>query len=191
MPAGVSNLAVAPAAPLQMAPMMGTLGAGGLGAAHGARVALKRGFATAQPEANDKSQRAEPSAAPPPPVKAAEKDERRIADADEGRADRPARRSAHHELVVSVSATDLSSPEKLRAAIEARLTGRTWRSLAKGLFVLRLHVDPAGKVIGVELVSGDPTLGADLVTALKGLASASKGTSPKATLLVTIRLSPN
>ena len=193
MPAGVSNLAVASSAPAPTS--YGTLGAlgGGPGAASHGRVMVKRAAKVSLEELD-----AEP--APPPAAqnrpqptavseKAADKSEARAGKDDDRKTGRE-RSAAHHGVVVAVSAIDLASPEKLRAAVEKRLTARAWPAAPTGQVVLRLHVDAAGTITSVEVVSGDPTFGAALGAWLKGLTSGAKGTTPKAALLVTVRMAP-
>jgi Ca-activated chloride channel family protein len=173
MPAGVSNLAVAAqaAAPAEKAEkaapsIMRSFEGGRLGSsAHGGGASGAYGGLLAKRKAVAADDlELEPAPAAPPP--------------------RPAAR----QIVVSVTPTDLSSPEALRAAVEARLGARAWALRPTGLFVLRLHVDGAGKVTAVDVVAGERTFGATLANLIRGLTSAAKATSPRAALVVTIRM---
>jgi hypothetical protein len=191
MPEGVSNLAVAQPAPSPA--LRSAYGAGGLGAGAPVHLAKRKMVADESMALNERE------AAPASPVQRqvspapSGADERadvrdRLKD-DAPRAEKRPASEPGRQLVVAASPTDLTSPERLRAAIEARLTASTWRTLPKGTFVLRLHVDASGKVTAVEVVSGAADGGATLGALLKGLTSASKGTSAQAALVITIRLS--
>jgi Ca-activated chloride channel family protein len=191
MPAGVSNLAVAsPVAENKMSYGMGGLGGASLGSVgHGRGLGKeKRAFAEeaeldAEPSPPPVTQRAAKATATP--VSAVDKTQAGPAKDDERRKDKSTLRAT-----VASTAADLASPERLRAAVEAKLASLTWPagSTPKGLVVLRLRVDAAGKVTAVEVVSGDRGLGARLRSNLVGLTSGARGSTPKATLVVTIRL---
>jgi Ca-activated chloride channel homolog len=167
MPEGVSNLAVA--APASAAPSMARLGADGA-ALQGLMGLGSGGHGRAFAEKKEAIAESAAEAAPTPP-----KD-------DAGRKSAPAPR------VVAGPATDLGSPETLRAAVEARLARFAWPAAATGPVVLRLHVDASGRVTLIEVVSGDEGLAAALRAKLLGLTSGAKGLTAKATLVVTVRL---
>jgi len=189
MPAGVSNLAVAPAAaPPPGTRMMGLIGTGagggvmqslrGVGAAgraYGA-VAEKKEERRAAPVASAAPAELEIDQATPAPK---DRDDARLKSAPAARA-----------VLVSAVATDVASPEALRAAIATRLAHLRWpAALAPGVVVvLRLHVDAAGYVTAADVVSGDGTFAATLRARLVGLASGAKATKAAGTVVVTVRL---
>ncbi len=90
-------------------------------------------------------------------------------------------------VVESSSATGLTSPEALVAALKVRLGSVTKRGLA-GRVILALTVDATGRVTGVDVVSGDARVGAFLKAKLVGLTSTAKASGPRAVLTVTIRI---
>jgi Ca-activated chloride channel family protein len=185
MPAGVSNLAVASSAPAEkksVQGVMGAFGAGGLGhAGRGSTGSALEGLTEAEAPA--------PTARPRTvaPARVSDKD-RGPTGGDDARHEARAAAPPPRHFVVSAAPTDLSSPESLRAAVEARLAAATWTVRPTGRFVLRLRVDATGKVTAVDVVSGEPSFGATLASLLKGLTSGAKSTSPKATLVVTVRV---
>ncbi|HVR02973.1 MAG TPA: VIT and VWA domain-containing protein [Polyangia bacterium] len=193
MPAGVSNLAVAP--PSTEEKMMyregslGSFGALGSAGSGSSALGLKRTIATASA----------PAAPAPPPALAkkpaadagakalAESDSRADAAKDDGfRHGRPRLRA----LVVASIAADLSSPELLRAAVEAKLATIAWAEAPRqaGRLVLRLRVDGAGKVVAVEIVSGDAALAAFLRGELLGLTSGARAIGSKTVAIWTVTL---
>jgi Ca-activated chloride channel family protein len=184
MPEGVSNLAVAsqapspssaaPAGPPPM-PMMGT-GAGGLAGrgvtVHRAAVAKDKVSFDEESVAEEEGGRTEAR--------------RQAPSRDE---ERRSRGGVVRATIVSATFTDVASPERLRLAVEALLASSSWpASTPTGLVVLRLHVDPSGKIAAVDVVSGEPSLAQLLRTRLIGLVSASKATSAKAVLVLTLRV---
>jgi hypothetical protein len=80
----------------------------------------------------------------------------------------------------------------LRAAVEAKLATIAWSEAPRqaGRIVLRLRVDGAGKVVAVEVVSGDAALAAFVRGKLLGLQSGARAVGPKtvATWTVTLAL---
>ncbi len=196
MPAGVSNLAVAPpAAEEKMMYREGSLGSfGALGGAGSGRSALgaKRAMAAAAPAAPEPPPSAAPVSKPAADARAKARDEADSpADAakDDGlRHGRPRLRA----FVVASSAADLSSPELLRAAVEAKLATIAWAEAPRGpgRLALRLRVDGSGKVVSIEVVSGDAALAAFVRGKLLGLTSGARAIAPKtvATWTVTLAL---
>jgi Ca-activated chloride channel family protein len=191
MPEGVSNLAVAPAAapaPARMMRMMGAaggrlgaLGSRGYGAgspAPAATFAKKAKGADAEDVLSGLTDApAQEHEAPKDrTVKAERDDERKNA-------------AAPRATIVSLTPTDVGAPQALRAAIEARLATLTFAPrVPTGLVVLRLDIDASGKVTAVDVLSGDAGVAAQLRAKLLELRSAAKAKSPKAAVVVTIRL---
>jgi Ca-activated chloride channel family protein len=200
MPEGVSNLAVASAAPASAPapaqPMMRMMGAGSAGGGLGGLGA--RGYGTGQTGRSfaKKSKGADAASAldmlseqgvAAAPSRASEAPKERAAKAE--REDDRKDASTLRATVVSLTPTDVAAPQTLRAAIEARLATLTFtRGTPAGLVALRLSIDASGKVTGVDVLSGDAAVAAQLRARLLELRSAAKATSPKATVVVTIRL---
>jgi Ca-activated chloride channel family protein len=197
MPQGVSNLAVAQEAP---APAKSTSaygsGAGALGGKGRAYAERKPMAKRAEAEESDaleglssRSNQAyrgvpapaapvapappPPAAAPPPPA------------GDHARAKSKGDKAARHAgpthltpTFATTGATNLSSPESLLAAAKARLATVDWAALGAhpGQLVLKLTVDATGKVVAVEVVSGDAALVTLLKGKLVGLTTAAKAT---------------
>ncbi|HEX4403651.1 MAG TPA: VIT and VWA domain-containing protein [Polyangia bacterium] len=189
MPAGVSNLAVASAPAVEMKAEEASFGAGGLGFGLGnGNGATGRARSLAMP-------------APASPPRAQRMRKVRAEDAPTGdlvREEGAARdeKDATHAVVVRASVVsttplDLATPERLRAAIEARLATLVWPATTPtGLVTLRLEVDARGNVTSIERVSGDTNVSATLIRGLGGLKSDAKATKEHraGTLLVTVRI---
>jgi Ca-activated chloride channel family protein len=190
MPAGVSNLSVAQEAP---AMRMKSLGAGsGYGALGGGGMGVMRG-------------KGRSIAAAPPPV-AMKKDvsdspleslSSRAApearDEDDEKKEAPAKRPARAHLAATfatVGATGLASPEALLAAVKARLASVDWAAAGArpGELVLTLTVDASGKVVGVQVISGDASLAALLRARLVGLTSGARPTGKVGSWVVKVRV---
>jgi Ca-activated chloride channel family protein len=193
MPAGVSNLAVASSAVDEKTRAGSAFGAGGLGFSRLKSLSAPAP-AAAPPEAQAKP---EVEAAPAPPPSPPAHGARPAVAGKAARGDASARDDGRRQearalraTVVATTGTDLVSPERLRDAVEAKLAALTWPagSAPAGVVVVRLHVDAAGKVTALDLVSGDATLATLLRARLVGLTSAAKATSAQAALVVTIRL---
>ena len=202
MPAGVSNLAVAQASEASQGSeddkaSFGALGGLGVG---GASVARGRALA-------------EPSAAPAPfagirmfkmsvsdsPLDGLDREAApasAAAPAKQAEKDRPAARS----VVATGVPTDLSGSALLLNVVRAKLAAIDWTATGvpsgHGSVGLRVRVDVSGKVVAVDVVRGDPKLGAFIkakldAAALVGATTGAKptGTARTGTLLVTIRVS--
>jgi Ca-activated chloride channel family protein len=191
MPEGVSNLAVAPAAaPPPGHQTMRMMGAGSGGGGLGALGSRGYGVGAPAPAVAKKAKGADAEDAlggltAPPQEREAPKDRAAKAERDDERKNAAAPRAT----IVSVTPTDVSAPQVLRAAIVARLAALTFAPRTPaGLVVLRLSVDANGKVTAVDVLSGDAAVAAQLRAKLLELHSAAKATSSKATVVVTIRL---
>jgi Ca-activated chloride channel family protein len=176
MPAGVSNLAVE-----------GVLGGKASSSGGGATGYLNR----AVPRHN--AYAAAEAVAPPPPAAAPASSSARE-EGDDKRAKKPAPKGDKDKegpaiLVRGASASGLDDTAPLRAAIVARLRGGAGCSARAVEVVLRLTVDAAGKVAGVERVSGDDAAAGCVRARLMGLTSATRATGGKPGVwTVTIRV---
>ncbi|HTA20075.1 MAG TPA: VIT domain-containing protein [Polyangia bacterium] len=185
MPAGVSNLAVASAPAAEedeiqtLRAPAGSFGAGGIGT--GGRA---RSLSTPAPAAPPHAQRMMK-------MEGAKSAPRGDVAREEGAAhdDKDAARAVVvHASVTSATPTGLAAAERLRAAIEARLTTLAWPATTPtGLVTLRFKVDGRGNVTTIERVTGDARVAATLVARLGGLSSAAKATSGEGILIVTLR----
>jgi hypothetical protein len=130
------------------------------------------------------------AAAPEPaPVRKREIADNPLDGLDEGRASSPGRsKPPVPTLVVTATASaGLGDTRALRAAIEASLiAARGGCSAGRGGVVLRLTVDAAGKVIAVDVDSGDARLAACLRPGLLGLTSGTRATAKTGAFTVTI-----
>ncbi|HEV3030241.1 MAG TPA: VIT domain-containing protein [Polyangia bacterium] len=196
MPAGVSTLAVAPpSAEEKMMYREAPLGAfgslGGAGAGRGA-LGIQRTMAAASAPAEPEPRlSAPPVKKPAADARAKARDEAdSAADASKGDGRRRDELPSLRAFVVANSHADLSSPELLRAAVEAKLATIAWAEAPRraGRLVLRLRVDGAGKVVAVEVISGDAALATFVRGKLLGLTSGARGATPKAMLVLAVRL---
>ncbi len=90
--------------------------------------------------------------------------------------------------VARTTADGLGEAAPLVAAVKARLAALRGGCVGQaGQVVLRLHVDAAGKVVAIDVASGDAALGACLRGKLLGLGSATRATGKTGTLTVTLR----
>ena len=179
MPEGVSNLAVAANQPAPSTRMSFGAGAGMLrerALSAPAPTAAHGGFAPRKAALDDALLESEKApAAPKAEAKKAKNEDRRDGT--------PALRA----VVVSVTPTNLGSPERLKAAVEAKLRTLSFGPTALGQIVLRLHVGADGKVTAVEVVSGDAALARTIRERLVGLVGGSHPTTgAEATLTVTL-----
>jgi Ca-activated chloride channel family protein len=178
MPEGVSNLAVAANQPVAMSRMSSGVGAGMLRerSVAPAPVAAHGGFAVRKGKPDSLM---ESEAAPASPAKAEAKKAR-----NEERDDKA---PTLHAVVVSVTSKNLGSPERLKAALEAKLRTLSFGATAAGTIVLSLHVGADGKVTAVEVVSGNVVLARTFREHLLGLLGGSRPTTAaEATLTVTL-----
>jgi Ca-activated chloride channel family protein len=178
MPEGVSNLAVAANQPVSSTRMSYGAGAGMLRerSVAPASVAAHGGFVARKGKLDSLLESEE---APVAPAKAETKKARNEERDDKAR--------TLHAVVVSVTSKDLGSPERLKAALEAKLRTLSFGASAGGQIVLRLHVGADGKVTAVEVVSGDVVLARTLRESLLGLVGGSRPTTgAEATLTVTL-----
>jgi Ca-activated chloride channel family protein len=200
MPQGVSNLAVAEESKALKSTASG-FGRGAIGGLRGIGSG-GGGMAMMAPAA--------PAAAPPPPsgssghlrmkreaqaeadegalgsVATRSKDDRRAAPAD-----KPAQAKVAPAVIISNTSADLQAPELLLAAVKARLTAIKWDEAprhATTQLTLRLSVDVAGKVVAVDVVSGDAGLAAFVKAKLVGLTSGARPTAKVGTLVLTVRV---
>jgi Ca-activated chloride channel family protein len=184
MPQGVSNLAVAQETRALKSVsgygmgMMGSLGTGSGGAGRGlmgapaaAPMRMKRMAVEDADEAAPKEAKVEKA-----------KDDRRA---------EPTKPVTSPAVIVASTPAGLQSPELLVAALKTRLAAIKWDEAprhAAAQLTLRLTVDAAGKVVAVDIVSGDAALGAFVKAKLAGLTSGAKATAKPATLTVTLRV---
>jgi Ca-activated chloride channel homolog len=190
MPAGVSNLAVASAPTAEedeiqtLRAPAGSFGAGGFGLRGVGSSGRARSLAMPAPASPPVAQRmmkAEAKRAPSGDVAPEEgiaHDKKDVAHVVVLRAS-----------VVSATPIGLATPERLRAAIEARLTTLAWPATTPtGLVTLRFKVDARGNVTSIERVTGDAHVAATLVARLGGLKSTAKASGGLGNMIVTIRL---
>jgi hypothetical protein len=145
------------------------------------------------------------AAAPPPWHLRAKRAMEAEADVDEGSMGRKAKDDRRAEpaakpkastvsppaAIVTSTPANLQSPELLLAALKTRLGAIKWDEAprhAPGQLVLRLTVDAAGKVVAVDVVSGDAALGAFLKAKLTGMTSGAKASGKVGTMSVALRV---
>lgn len=182
MPQGVSNLAVAQETRMRSISSYGSLGAVGRGSGGGGRGLAAPAPAAAPMMAKRMAVESEADEAAPKEAKAEKaKDDRRA---------EPSRAAAPTATVVTTTPAGLQSPELLIAALKTRLVSVDWSHAPRATkpLTLRLTVDAAGKVIAVDVVSGDAALGAHVKAKLAGLTSGAKASTKTGTLTLTLRV---
>jgi hypothetical protein len=189
MPAGVSNLAVASAPAVEMQEEDASFGAGGLGL---------RGIGSG---GRSRSMSMPAPAAPPRLMKAEAK--RASSGGDVTREERNGacdkKGVVARAVVVKSVPADLAADAALVAVVNTLLAAIDWTSTGapttRGQVVLRLHVYASGKVVVLDVVSGDAKLAAFLAAKLRaGLLGATPaargdGAADGGALFVTIRVS--
>jgi Ca-activated chloride channel family protein len=182
MPQGVSNLAVAQETRMRSISSYGSLGAVGMGSGGGGRGLAAPAPSAAPMMAKRMAVESEADEAAPKEAKAEKaKDDRRA---------EPSRAAAPTATVVTTTPAGLQSPELLIAALKTRLVSVDWSHAPRATkpLTLRLTVDAAGKVIAVDVVSGDAALGAHVKAKLAGLTSGAKASTKTGTLTLTLRV---
>jgi Ca-activated chloride channel family protein len=189
MPEGVSNNAVAGPAPAQAlaggAAGFGGLGLQGTGTGGGGRASAESKSVRSEPAPMTVA----PSAPPPPPMaNAAPAPARKASKAQRSFGDEMERDAsgAVRLAIVDLKATGIGDTRALLAEIDKVLQSAGDCASAASVR-LRLTVDKAGKVLRIEVVTGDAKLGACLQGKLKGLSSASLSEGATGTLEIVVK----